>query len=35
MGKWQSGAFIGSLFHEFIQGVWSEQSVSRVSRFMF
>ena len=29
MGKWQSGALIGSLFHEFIQGVWNEQSVSR------
>ena len=29
MGKWQSGAFIGSWFHEFMQGVWNGQSVSR------
>ena len=29
MRKWQSGAFIGSWFHEFMQGVWNGQSVSR------
>ena len=29
MRKWQSGAFIGSWFHEFMQNVWKGQSASR------
>ena len=29
MRKWQYGAFIGSWFHEFMQGVWRGQSASR------
>ena len=29
MRKWRYGAFIGSLFHEFIQDAWNRQSVSR------
>ena len=39
MKRWGDGAFIGSLIHEFIQGVRAEQSVSRftfhVSRITF
>ena len=37
MRKWKDGAFMSSLVHGFIQGVWNRQSVSRftfhVSRF--
>lgn len=29
MRKWRNGAFIGSLVHEFIQGVWNARAVAR------